>query len=367
MQSAHEDRETAIPNTGIQYLPGRVRSVLILVCLGILCSLACSGQANGEPRTFLIDHIGLTSQQILSIQQGKVVTKAISSRTPAELLVVGAVFVRARPEDYADLAFDMDRLRESSSYVAVGRFSDPPRLSDLDGFTFEPEDIRNLKSCRTGKCGVQMSDQMMLALQKGIDLEAPNARIEASQKMKQLAIEMLGRYRTEGNSALGIYQDKDYPFEVDAELRLMLKQVPLLQDYLPSLPEYLLDYPRAKLPNAKSFFFWEKVAFGLKPTLRLNHAISYRADSPRGTAHVVVVKQLYASHYLQLALDLTACVAGISNTGDPGFYLITFKASRQHGLTGFFGAIARTIIVSRTRAAQERILLNIKTKLESKR
>lgn len=342
-------------------------NAVILGCLFALGALLCQAETAREPHTFLVEQIGLTGQQVRLIEQGKVFTKAISSRTPADLLVVGAIFVRARPEEYPALAFDMERLRRLPSYVAVGRVSDPPRLSDLDDFTLEPEDLRSLRSCRTGKCGVQMSDEMMLAVRKNIDWEAPNADVEASHQMKKIAIELLRRYQTDGNRALGSYRDKGYSFEVDAELRLLLDQLPTLPEYLPSLREYLLDYPRAKLPNAESFFFWERVSFGLKPTLRLNHAISYRANGPRGKAEIVIVKQLYASHYLQLALDLTVCVPGESEAGEAGFYLITFKGSRQHGLTGLLGGIAKRIIVSRTRSAQEKILLNIKTHLESKR
>ena len=77
---------------------------------------------------------------------------------------------------------------------------------------------------------------------------------------------------------------------------------------LPELNRHLLDYPDTPLPNVESLFYWEKVDFGLKPTLRVNHAIAYQSSDPRGAARVVAVKQLYASHYFQVALDLAACV-----------------------------------------------------------
>jgi hypothetical protein len=67
------------------------------------------------------------------------------------------------------------------------------------------------------------------------------------------------------------------------------------------------------------------VDFGLKPTIRLNHAILYRANGPRAIGEIIIAKQLYASHYFQLALDLTACVPGISAGGESGFYLISLK------------------------------------------
>jgi hypothetical protein len=50
-------------------------------------------------------------------------------------------------------------------------------------------------------------------------------------------------------------------------------------------------------------------------------------------------KQLYASHYFQVALDLTTCVGESDENQGKGFYVITLKSSRQGGLTGFTGSI----------------------------
>ncbi|MCW5963841.1 MAG: hypothetical protein KIT83_07375 [Bryobacterales bacterium] len=360
-------RNNETRGTGDDGLLKRMRRAVTLICIAIVLSVVCAAETTKDPRVFLKQHVGLTAQQILAIGQGKIVTKAMPSRTPAELFVVGATFVKAPPEAYAKLAFDMERLRRSPSYMAVGRLSDPPRFSDLDGFTFEPEDIRSLRSCRPGRCGVQLPEETILTLNQRINWEAPDATLQANHQVKKMVLDLVHRYQAEGNRAIGSYRDKDHPFDVDAQFRALLAQSPLLPAYLPSLREYLLEYPRATLPNVESFFFWEKVSFGLKPTLRLNHAISYRTKGPLTTGEIVVVKQLYASHYLQLALDLTACVPGNSGAGEPGFYLITFKGSTQQGLTGFFGSILRTIIVSKTRTAQEKILLNIKTSLERDR
>lgn len=179
-----------------------------------------------------------------------------------------------------------------------------------------------------------------------------------------MALDILRLYRRDGNRVLGTYVDSDEPFDVNAQLRALLARSEALSAYLPELNRYLLDYPNVNLANVESLFFWERVNFGLKPTLRLNHAIAYRSDGPRGTAHVVAVKQLYASHYLQLALDLTACVPENSRPGAGGFYLITLKGSTQRGLTGFTGSIVKRIVVSRTRSSQERMLIKIKRTLE---
>jgi hypothetical protein len=121
------------------------------------------------------------------------------------------------------------------------------------------------------------------------------------------------------------------------------------------------------LPNVESFFYWEKVDFGLKPTLRLNHVIAYRSTGPRGTANVVAVKQLWASHYFQLALDLTACVPESGRTNGAGSYVISLKGSTQQGLTGFMGFFRRRAVVSKTLSAQEINLIHLRKALEKDR
>lgn len=331
----------------------------------------CSARMNGgqilrEPHSFFREQVGLSDGQIESIDLGKAIAKVLPSSTPAEVFVFGAVYVKAAPEDYVKLAFDMNRLQRSPSYLGAGRFSDPPQLSDLQGFTLEPEDIRSLKNCKPGKCGLQLPAEAMQQLQEGLNWSEPHLATELNDRVRRMALTVIQRYQRDGNRILGPYRDSDRPFDVNAHLRSLLGRAQALPVYLPELTHYLLDYPNTKLAGVDSIFYWEKVDFGLKPTLRLNHAIAYQSAGPRGTADVVMVKQIYASHYFQLALDLTVCVARSGSTGDKGFYLISLKGSTQDGLTGFMGSLLRRIVVSRTRSAQEKLLINIKKTLEQR-
>jgi hypothetical protein len=93
-------------------------------------------------------------------------------------------------------------------------------------------------------------------------------------------------------------------------------------------------------------------------------AIVYRDARSTQPAYAVAVKQLYASHYFETALDLTVCVRDQENPGR-GFYLITLKGSQQAGLTGLKGGIVRKVAVDKTRSSLERALAAIKQKLES--
>lgn len=330
----------------------------------VVTSLAlANAQSTNEPHAFFRDQIGLNNDQIAAIGAGRAVVKVLPSRNSSELFIFGAVFIHAAPESYAPLAFDMNRLRSSASFLGVGRLSEPPQLSDLAGFVLEPEDIVSLKSCKPGKCAVQLPAPMIRELQGVLTHAGSDGAQQVNRRIQTMALDLLRDYQRDGNRVLGTYRDSSVPFDVNAELRALLERSKALPVYLPQLGDYLLNYPQASLPNVESIFFWERVNFGLKPTLRLNHGIVYRSEGPLDKAEVVIVKQLYASHYFQLALDLTVCVP---EPQGKGFYLISLKGSTQQGLTGFTGSILRHIIVSRTRSAQERMLLNIKKSLEHK-
>jgi hypothetical protein len=180
-----------------------------------------------------------------------------------------------------------------------------------------------------------------------------------------MALEALQRYIHGGNAELGTYRDKHNAAAVAETFRSLLSRSKALPVYLPDLDHYLLDYPEAGSENIQSKFYWEKVNFGLKPTLRIVQVIVYRGPRSTDPAYAIAEKQLYASHYFETALDLTVCVLDQANPERPGFYLITLKGSQQAGLTGFKGGIVRKVAVDKTRSSLERALEAIKQRLEN--
>jgi hypothetical protein len=336
----------------------------VLLLLSVV-QLPASNAQNVEPFKFFRDYVGLKEDQIAAIRNGKAVAKVVESDTPDEVFVFGSVYVQSTPEKYLKLASDIDALRKLPSYLAIRKFSDPPQLSDLDGFTLEADDIKQLKKCEPGECDVQLPTDAMDAFKQSVNWSAPDAANQANQLAQKMALEAIHRYTQGGNAALGTYMDKHHPAAVGTTFTALLSRSKALPVYLPELEHYLLDYPHAQSENIQSEFYWEKVQFGLKPTLRIVQAIVYRDSRSPDPAYAVAVKQLYASHYFETALDLTVCVRDQENP-DRGFYLITLKGSQQAGLTGLKGGIVRKVAVDKTRSSLERALGAIKQKLESR-
>lgn len=339
----------------------RICSCTLQIVLLLLPSVVKAESAD-EPHKFFREFAGLNGEQIVAIRSGKPIAKVIESPTPDEVYVFGSVYVEATPESYLKLATDIDTLRKLPSYLAIQSFSDPPQLSDLEGFTLEQQDITELKNCKAEHCQLQLPTEAIEEFQQSIDWSAPDVADRVNRLAQRLALQALTEYMKGGNTALGAYRDKKHPAAVAETFASLIGRFEALPVYLPELNDYLLDYPSAKSENVQAGFYWEKVNFGLKPTFRIVQKIVYRGAIGKEPAYAVAEKQIYASHYFQTALDLSVCIKDPQRSG---FYIITVKGSKQAGLTGLKGSIVRKVAVDKTRSSLERVLVTIKQKLES--
>ncbi|MFZ0963519.1 MAG: hypothetical protein WAO35_21875 [Terriglobia bacterium] len=345
-----------------------IRKVTLAAALLVLIAVAAvSGNAQPNPdlQTFFRKNIGLSEDQIAAIRSGQAVTTALPPRTPAEVLLFGAVYIHAAPEAYFQFARNFDRLREVPGFLALGVFTNPPQLSDLKGFAFDSDDIRDLMDCEPGNCRIQMPATSIEELHRSINWSAPNVGERLNQLLQKTALDLLLAYQYEGNSALGVYDDKRDPTAVPEQFAYLLSYGKALSQHEPDFYHYLLVYPRAKPANYEDTFYWAKVKFGLKPTLRIVHMVTMRGGPGDPIACAIAQKQLYSSHYFETALDLSICVREGDDPKRFGFYLIKALGSEQAGLTGVKGSIVRKAAVDRAVSNLQKALMTIKNTLES--
>jgi hypothetical protein len=321
-----------------------------------------AGQSGDPLGDFFKQYAGLKKGEIAAISSGRPVAKILPTPTPAEILVFGAVYVNASPDSYLALEKDIDALGKLPNYLAIRRFSSPPQISDLQGFTLDREDIEELRNCKPDDCIVQLPVEAIDALRRSVDWSAPDVALQVNALVQAMALEALLAYQRGGNAALGTYRDLSAPAQIAGQFEALVSRFEPLPVYLPDLRRFLLEYPNYELPGAESQFYWEKVKFGLRPTLRIVHAVVYRGSGP-GPAYATAAKQLYASHYFHTALDMTACV---TTAGRPGFFLVTMKGSEQAGLTGVKGSFVRKVAVGKVRSSLEEALAGTRRALETR-
>ena len=346
---------------------GLVRSgTAALFLLVSIAAVAQPGPAQLNPRlqTYFREDIGLSHNQIADIRSGIPVVKALPARSPAEVFLFGAVYIHAVASKYIQFSRDLDRLRQLPSFMAVGGFGNPPRLSDLKGLSFDSDDIQALRSCTPGDCLVQIPARTVEELQRSIDWSAPDASEQVNQFLRKAIVETLIGYQREGNQALGVYNDKRDAPNVAQQFAYLLSYDTALPAHLPDFYRYLLAYPYGRPANVEDSFYWSKMQFGLKPTLRVVHVLTMKGSSADDIAYAVADKQLYSSHYFETALNLTYCVRGSDDPKHPGFYLIMTMGSEQAGLSGIRGLLVRKLAIERSTSSLQGRLTAIKNALE---
>lgn len=326
-------------------------------------ALASLMQSSEPAPSELFRQLGLDGKQIEAIDKGQPVAKVLSWGESSEVHVFGAVHINGSSDTYLKMARNVARLISSPGYLAIRELPADATSADLSGLTLEADDVKALKNCREGDCDVQLPIDSITAFQTKVDWTRPDAANQVNGLAREMVLDLIREYRGGGNAALGEYRDKEHPSRVADQFEAMVSRSASLPNVVPQLRQYLLKYPQVDLPGADSFFYWEKVDFGMKPTIRVNHGVIYRAGEPTHAVTAVAIKQLYASHYFHTALDVSVCIEDMK-PDSKGFYLVTLKSSEQDGLTGAKGSILRKVVVNKTRSSLEKVLASVRDTVE---
>jgi len=311
----------------------------VLLCALVALPAAVDAQAPaGEPppRPFLRRVIQLTDAQIAAMDNGEPVTKLLPSPEKAEIAAFGAIRLKGTVAALREQMRDFQSFRKVPQVPEIGRFSDPPRVEDLQGLTFPDDDIDALRKCRPGKCDVKIGTSGIEAF-SALDWRAPDARARAITLIKEKMAAYARAYAAGGTDAMGVTVDKTHPKALSAEFKTLLRNSPYLVEYVPAFNQYLASYPRGTLPETEDVLFWTKDTFGLKPVVSIYHATIH--TPPGGPGVLVAVKTIYASHYFNAALEVMAAVPAPDGPGGPSLYLLDLYRARIDPPTGMLSGV----------------------------
>ena len=308
-------------------------------------------------------HIGsvarLSAAERRRIHEGGAVTKLLDADVTREVAVTGVVWINAPASRYIESFKDIQRHESGEGFHVTRRLSPQPRLEDFADLRLPAEDVEDLRSCRLDDCEVQLSEYAINVFQKDVDWKAPDARAEADRVMRRWLFEYVSGYLEGGNDRLATYRERSVPVPVASVFKTIVDNSASLATY-PELKRYLLDYPKATLPGADTFFYWQEASFGLKRTVHLSHVVI--AERPQET--VVLSKMLYATHYFWSALDVRVLVADPARGN--GFWFVTASRTRLDGLSGFTGFFVRRRVRSQVQEGAMKVLTTTKNKLEGR-
>ena len=343
---------TAIPITAVAML---TTSIGIAQLSGQQASAVLPGRL-GE---YVRQHVEQSPEIYKQLFSGAPVTRLLPADATNEVAVFGLIWIAAPASAYIAAVKDIERLERGPNFLVTKKISSPPRLEDFASLTLPAEDIEDLRTCKIGDCELKLGEDALRRFQREVDWTRPlpevTSRVET--QFRQMALEYVVRYQKAGDSALAAYRDNNRPTFVATEFKTMTDRMPLLTDYLPRLKTYLLEYPKASLPGAESFFYWQSAKFGLKPTIRINHVVT--VETPDGAA--VATKMLYANHYFWTAIELRVLVP---DEARKGFWFASVSQSRSDGLTGYLGPIIRAKVRDEAQEGLEAALKAAKASLE---
>ncbi len=348
-------------------VPNRRRRVSSAMSLGAILLLATAGfslRGQGQPRlperleSYIKSDVKLTPEEQKQLLAGQPVTRLLETDPAKEVSIFGAVWVKAPISRYVAAVRDIESFEKGDNFLVTKRISSPPRLEDFDQLSLPEDDVSDLKACKVGDCSVKLGEAALTRIQKETDWSRPTATADVERSIRKLALEYVNGYQEGGNSRLAQYRDADRPTFVAHEFEAMVNRMPSLTNYLTGLKTYLLDYPKATLPKAESFLYWQNAKFGLKPTIRINHLTI--ADQQ---THVAVVsKMLYASHYFWTAIELRVLIPDPAR--GEGFWFANVNRSRSDGLGGFTGSIIRGVVRREAQQGMEAALKVTKARME---
>jgi hypothetical protein len=331
----------------------RLKSLLILTLLVSFCPSSALAQASlAEFQQVLQQKAAFATADFAALQQDQTIVRLAPVSDKREIAVTGLVNVRAGAEAFLHSYLDSMARKNNAAILEIGDFGNEPALADLQNLTIEPQDIEDLKQCVVGNCALKLSARMIERFRREINWQAPDYQLNASSLFKQMLVEYVNDYRDRGEAALIAYNDKTDEVSLAAEQRALTGQSSYVND--------ILSDKESGLRLIKDAIVWSKIKFGLKPVVAINHIMVYQRQHEVGPQVLVVSKQIYASHYFDAWVALTAFVSVPSS----GNYVIYENRSRADGLEGPFSKIKRGIVEKKALEALRNILQHTRTTLD---
>lgn len=319
-----------------------------IVLFALQAALVAPATAS-DPFTFFRPSVVVSVDDRRQLDQGQPVARVVPGKD-SEVAVFAAVPVDV---DGGRLVAWMRRIADfkKSPYVlAIGRFSDPPRIEDLAGLTLDDEDLSEIRQCQPRRCGLKLTGAEMDRLRRTLADAGTAWKPALQDAFRHLVLERVQLYLADGHAGL------------PSSFSSVVRHSEFLGERLPRFAEYLDQYPRAPMPEVESFIYWSKERLGAKPIISATHVGIVRGDGVLAPDALVAGKGIFATHYINASLGLTALMRG-----EPGAhnYLVYINRSDVDVVRGIFGGLARWLMERRLKKEASGVLSGLRRRLES--
>jgi hypothetical protein len=321
--------------------------------------LATTG--DDDPFAFFRPSLTVSAVDRRQLEQGEPIARILPGEG-SEVAVFAAVPIDIDGDRFVAWTRRIEELKKSSYVLAIGRFSDPPRIEDLAGLSLDDDDLSAIRSCRPGHCGLKLTAGEMAELQRVAAEAGQDWKPMLQQAFRAMVLQRVNAYAMGGLAALQPYVEHGGD-EIDpaTTFAALLDHSVYLSQHLPGLVQHLSRHPHRPMPEVETFTYWSKERLARKPIISATHVSIVRSRDERMPDALVVGNEIFATHYLNASLSVAAIIRGQSGSHN---YLAYFNQAHVDVLGGMFGGLVRPVMERRIRASAIDVLRGLRLRLE---
>lgn len=311
-----------------------------------------------DPFSLLSSAITISPADRRSLDRGAIVARTLKG-DDSQVGVLAMSRINVPPEMLIAHARAIEDLKRSSFVIAIKRFSNPPRLADLDGLVLPARDVEAAARCVIGDCSFKLSAPEIELLRSLSTTGTPDRDAAIQRAFRQVVLARVNAYLAGGLSAVPAIANRSKPLRLAHVFASIFAATPPMSS-APRATQWLRDFPN-DARQVESFLYWSQENYGAgKPVVVVTHVGLIAPDSPGGPA-IVLGKQIFATRYMTGGLSLTAIT---TDTGTGANYLVYLNRTGVDLLGGLFGPLKRSLLESRLTSDLPDIIQKLRRRLE---
>jgi len=332
------------------------RRIAVSVLLALQALVAASSD---DPFSFLQPSVTVTPDDRSRLDRGTPVARTLPAQGD-EVAVFAAVPVNIGADRLVAWMRRIEELKKSRYVLAIGRFSDPPRIEDLAALELDDDDLSAIRNCSPGRCGLKLSSAEMTQLTAAATQAGTNWKPALQQEFRRVVLARVTGYLA--GHPVGPYDDSRDPISPDREAVKPIEHSAFLSAHFPGLVRDLARASNRPPSGVEAFLYWSKERLARRPVISVTDVRILRSNDPSLPEVLVTGKELFSTHYVNASLGLTALARG--SPGGPN-YLVYVNRSEVDVLHGVLAPIIRWAMQRRLRTEAAGVLQGIRRRLES--
>jgi hypothetical protein len=327
----------------------------------ILIALPAAAAGSADPFAFFRPSVVLSAEDRRHLARGESVARVVPS-SGREIAVFAAVPVDIDGDRLVAWIRRIGALKKSAYVLSIGRFSDPPRLEDLADLALDDDELSELRACRPGDCDLKLAPADITTLLQAAATAGTEWKLALQEGFRRVILQHVTDYLARGQAALPPYGLHASDASSGNPFASLLAHSPFLGERMPRFAAHLRGFPSASEPNVESFIYWSKERLAGKAIVSATHVNILRSADRDLPDALTAGKLIFASHYLDASLGLTAVLRGAP--GAPN-YLAYLNRSDVDLLDGTFGGLIRWLMQRRLKSEAAEILMGLRQRLEN--